>query len=485
MATYAYTHPTTALERVFPIARPEPDAPWLEVRQYWGDVCLDTAHFRPGKPVTIGDGIGHRWSFLGVDLGWVSPGAAKVLPWLPPVWSEVTPMMRADLHTPSTDDGELATWDGERWILRAPGTVRAVVDGVLHGEETLRSEGIAEQDGQEIVLPVDPGAVIEVRLGELDMLVRVVPRAEALERGAVEVDGPFGALLSTFSAAAVLLGMLVWLAPAPATTALLEIDPHVVHLALAVPPKKTVEPTPEKTANPDAKDKAAEAEPTEGKTGKGPKDRKADRKMAKRMRDKEIVENAGLIGAMRDVGLEALLGSGSLGDELVGAAAGLVMAKGGGGPGGFGLGERGLGRGGSIEGIGDVWGAGGGPGGREGYGPSGKKGDGPQIASTADTMVLGSLDRAVVDEVVKRHLAAIRYCYQRELQREPELSGKLVVKFVIAGDGSVSSSKLGSSTMGHAGVERCVTGRFLKMQFPEPNGNGIVIVSYPFLLSPG
>ena len=28
-------------------------------------------------------------------------------------------------------------------------------------------------------------------------------------------------------------------------------------------------------------------------------------------------------------------------------------------------------------------------------------------------------------------------------------------------------------------------GRFLKMQFPEPKGGGIVIVSYPFVFSPG
>jgi hypothetical protein len=59
------------------------------------------------------------------------------------------------------------------------------------------------------------------------------------------------------------------------------------------------------------------------------------------------------------------------------------------------------------------------------------------------------------------------------------------VKFVIAGDGTVSSSTLRSSTIGHAGVEQCVIGRFLKMQFPEPSGNGIVVVSYPFLFSPG
>ena len=34
-------------------------------------------------------------------------------------------------------------------------------------------------------------------------------------------------------------------------------------------------------------------------------------------------------------------------------------------------------------------------------------------------------------------------------------------------------------------VEQCIVGRFMRMQFPEPKGGGIVIVSYPFIFSPG
>jgi hypothetical protein len=29
-------------------------------------------------------------------------------------------------------------------------------------------------------------------------------------------------------------------------------------------------------------------------------------------------------------------------------------------------------------------------------------------------------------------------------------------------------------------VETCVTGRFLRMQFPAPRGGSVVIVTYPF-----
>ena len=42
-----------------------------------------------------------------------------------------------------------------------------------------------------------------------------------------------------------------------------------------------------------------------------------------------------------------------------------------------------------------------------------------------------------------------------------------------------------TSTMNNDAVQTCIQGRFLQMQFPKPHGNGIVIVKYPFLFSPG
>jgi hypothetical protein len=79
----------------------------------------------------------------------------------------------------------------------------------------------------------------------------------------------------------------------------------------------------------------------------------------------------------------------------------------------------------------------------------------------------------------------IRYCYQRELTKNPALGGKIVIKFTIAKDGTVSQASTKSTTMSNSAVENCIVGRFMRMQFPEPKGGGIVIVSYPFLFSPG
>ena len=102
-----------------------------------------------------------------------------------------------------------------------------------------------------------------------------------------------------------------------------------------------------------------------------------------------------------------------------------------------------------------------------------------------DALILGSLDRTLIDAVIKRDLNAIRYCYQRELQKDPNLAGRVVVKFVIAADGTVSVANVKESTLGNAAVEQCVTQRFLHMTFPAAKSGGVVIVSYPFLFSSG
>jgi hypothetical protein len=100
-------------------------------------------------------------------------------------------------------------------------------------------------------------------------------------------------------------------------------------------------------------------------------------------------------------------------------------------------------------------------------------------------IILGALDKSLIDAVIKQNMNQIRYCYQVELKKQPALQGKITVKFVISATGSVSKAEIASSTMDNPTVESCIVSRFLTFQFPEPRGHGIVIVSYPFILTPG
>jgi Ca-activated chloride channel family protein len=84
-------------------------------------------------------------------------------------------------------------------------------------------------------------------------------------------------------------------------------------------------------------------------------------------------------------------------------------------PEGYSAGGTGLGGSGSGSGYGS--GSGGGTFGAKGEGGIGTVGGAP--------IILGSLDRTFIADVVDRHVNQLRYCYQRELQKTPALAGKV------------------------------------------------------------
>ena len=97
----------------------------------------------------------------------------------------------------------------------------------------------------------------------------------------------------------------------------------------------------------------------------------------------------------------------------------------------------------------------------------------------------GAIPRSAIDDVIMGHLGRIRYCYESGLARDPGLQGKLAVKFTIAPDGSVCRASRRSGDISDPRVVGCVLRRFMSMRFPAPQGDGIVIVSYPFAFLPG
>jgi len=198
--------------------------------------------------------------------------------------------------------------------------------------------------------------------------------------------------------------------------------------------------------------------------------------VAKAESDRAIAEAAGIAGS-----LDELLSGGPL-DIDVDQLGGLLGVK---GPGGSGL-SRGsaFGTGGRVEASGGL-GTRGRSGGRYGFGKlSGKRSTADlDLIVAQEAVYYGSMEPRLVDEVIRRHLGGIRHCYQRELQSQPELAGRVVVKFVIARDGGVATATVRDSSLGSAAAESCIAGQFMRMRFPTPRGGGIVAVSYPFLFS--
>jgi hypothetical protein len=97
---------------------------------------------------------------------------------------------------------------------------------------------------------------------------------------------------------------------------------------------------------------------------------------------------------------------------------------------------------------------------------------------------LGGLTADEIDRVVKARAGVFRACYQKELNRSPGLGGKLVIHFIIGGDGKVQNAKTSSaSSMRNDGVESCVTSNIMRLNFPAKGG--LATVNYPFLFQPG
>ncbi len=103
--------------------------------------------------------------------------------------------------------------------------------------------------------------------------------------------------------------------------------------------------------------------------------------------------------------------------------------------------------------------------------------------TSGDPIILGSMDKSDISDVIGRHLPAIKHAYERGLQRDPTLRGKVVIHFVIGADGKVSMAEVKESTLGDQEVEAAIVKRFLLMRFDPPRGGGILEVTYPFVFN--
>ncbi len=96
----------------------------------------------------------------------------------------------------------------------------------------------------------------------------------------------------------------------------------------------------------------------------------------------------------------------------------------------------------------------------------------------------GKLEKYEIELVFKQKMGIFMRCYQRELQRNPELKGKVVVRFVVGADGSVPHAHLRATSLENNVVESCVVDEVSRTRFPRPDGDGSVVVSYPFNFGP-
>ncbi|MFO0586177.1 MAG: AgmX/PglI C-terminal domain-containing protein [Polyangiaceae bacterium] len=164
------------------------------------------------------------------------------------------------------------------------------------------------------------------------------------------------------------------------------------------------------------------------------------------------------------------------------------------GAGGLGLSGVGEGAGGNGIGIGlgkvGTYGHGDGLGDGDGFGHGHGTGFGSRHKQADLTMRQGKTESSghipseVIQRIVRQNFGRFRLCYENGLRTNPNLAGRVAVRFVIGRDGGVMSASNGGSDLPDASVVSCVVGGFRGLSFPTSEEGGIVTVTYPISFSP-
>ncbi len=329
------------------------------------------------------------------------------------------------------------------------------------------------------------------QLGEVSIFFQFVDAAAVIaRRGFSGFDMP---LLGTLLLALVLHGAFLLVAA-------LSYDPNVNRADLQIPdrfvkfiaeePPEPIEEE-EEIDEPEEDTTGKKAGGEEGKFGDPDKDIPESKipKTDGEMVDKIDVKNLGINKALGS----NLLGSGALKNifgntdgfdakmnvAMSGEGNSLVVGRGAGG-----MGMRGTGRGGGGEGFGRIHGlgkvdTGGGKGVNAKIGGKGKAKVKARVSRGA--AAIGAFcAKSNIRSVVGRGSGAIKYCYEKELQLNPTLSGKVNISWTVGLSGSVMRAFVSSSTLGNKKVEGCMIRVVKRWRFDPPKG-GHCQISYPFI----
>ena len=451
----------------------------LEVAMLWSDQVLAVNSYPTPRSVTIGSG------------------------------KKVDFVVTEDLL--STPEHPLVVFDGVSYQLVFTDKMRGMVQSGQRAytlEEAI-AQGVATQSGAvpgayTIALNMQSSARIDV--GDVTFLIHFTDQP-AIVGGPIGIDWSpilYVTISGILHIAFVIIALVIPVSPGSLELDTIREDDRFVQAMIT--PEQQEEEEPDFLGDDAGEEAAAKHAGEEGEAGKEDSEQ-TDKEMAikgpkdntdvelKKAYDTEVAMNSGALAVLGDqvsspfgasdnsVGSDAIHALGGMEGEGVGESkgfGGLGMA--GSGRGGGGISERGIG----LANVGTK-GRGGRGGGGKSYGKKAsdlgdKKTRVPKLVP-GKPKVMGSLDREIIRRVVRQHRNEIRYCYERELQKNPKLAGVVKVKFTISGTGSVISALVSSTTLKNARVERCMTGKIRHWVFPEPKGGGIVVVNYPFNFS--
>ena len=113
-------------------------------------------------------------------------------------------------------------------------------------------------------------------------------------------------------------------------------------------------------------------------------------------------------------------------------------------------------------------------------------------AEPADAGAAGTLSKQTIRDAVAAVIEDVKSCYDEQLKLAPDLGGKLVVGFEIVAEegtgGVVDNVEIGDESDETISASReltqCIVDTIYTLELPEPEGGGVVEVTYPFVMRP-
>jgi len=350
-----------------------------------------------------------------------------------------------------------------------------------------------EDEAYSIALEPDDVALVDVGGVVVDLCFQPVPQkvavplAERLDWTALNIF-----LLVFFFAGLLVVAAVTRAASGEEFTDELSGNNAVLTKLLVKPPEMQKNPFIEQLNKAKEKGEAPAAfQGTEGQMGKKNAPNR-DAKAAPKAIDPNSKDQARLIaqrifGGKGNAGIATLFGRQGLGGSLQAAMGHMTGSTVGDAGGVLGMGLKGSGGGGggtgNTIGIGAV-GTRGVAGGEGKYGTGigmGKKASADISITNSDPEVNGSIDPELIRRVVRSHHDQLKYCYDNALTKNPKLTGKVSVRWIITEGGTVASSNVVNTTTNTPDLDRCIAGRVLTWIFPKPKGGGVAVVTYPFV----
>ena len=361
----------------------------------------------------------------------------------------------------------------------------------------LKQAGRLRRQGQSSRYLLDERSRGKVTVGDLSILFQFVtppppqprPQLPASVRGSffTGMDWAYTAIATGSFLAHLIFVIYLRSVDWPRKPDLEEIPDRFVQMIVKAKPPEPPKEMANKDDKKDEDQKVEKKAPSNSSANKPKKEISAEEKARldaeRRARLAEQVRNTGilkLLGAKAD-------GSGSIADVLgkgdvdrdqekaFQGVGGLTVATGDASLRGV---KSGTGGSGKVANISGLRGAGSIAGGDTGAGSTEKRITG--IVRSEAPAVDGELDPSLVSKEVRARIGAIKACYERALKRNPNLSGKVKVRWTITAAGTVSAVDIEEDSMGDSEVSSCIKGLVSRWRFPAPSGGSVDVV-YPFV----